>query len=140
MLYKIKGVDKNRCNGCEKCVQICGHKCFEMTDSNGKIIAKFDNKDKCNACGDCIVICPVEGSAIILEPLIKDKQGFVKEINKKKCLACEKCIKLCPNHNIEITEENGNIFAKILDPKKCLADGHCSFSCPVDDKVYSKCK
>ena len=138
MHYRIKGVDSKKCDGCEKCVKVCPKGCFEMVDENNKIIAKFTNSDKCNSCGDCIIVCPTEGSAIILEPLIKGKDGYVKEINKKKCLACEKCIKLCPGKNIEITEENGKVFAKIIDPKKCIADGHCSFSCPVDDKVYSK--
>lgn len=140
MLYRIKGVEKSKCNGCEKCVQICHASCFEMVDDKGKIVAKFGKEDKCDACGDCILICPTKDSAIILEPIMKDKQGFVKEINKKECLACEKCIKLCPHKNIEIVEENGKIFAKILNAKKCIADGHCSFSCPVDNKTYSECK
>ena len=141
MHYRIKGVEKEKCDGCEKCVQVCHYKLFEMVDEHGKIIARFNDKQKkCDACGDCILICPSKNNAIILEPLMKDKKGYVKEINKKECLACEKCINLCPGKNIEITEEKGKVFAKIINPKKCIADGHCSFSCPVDDKVYSsKC-
>lgn len=140
MFYRIKGVDESKCNGCEKCVQACHAKCFEMMDSGGKIIANFNNKEKCDACADCIIICPVNGSAIILAPVNNEKKGFVKSIDNKKCVACEKCLKLCPGKNIEIVEENGKIFARIIDPKKCVADGYCSFCCDVDDKTYSKDK
>lgn len=138
MLYKIKEVDAGKCNGCEKCAQVCHACCFDMISTDDKIVAKFQNADKCDACGDCIIVCPIEGSAIALIPLVKEKSGFVKEINPKKCSACEKCISLCPDKNIEITEENGKVFAKIKDPKKCVADGHCTFCCDFDTKTYSK--
>lgn len=138
MLYKIKEVDKNLCNACEKCVKICHANCFDMTEIDNKIVAEFKNKDLCDACGDCIAICPVKTSAIVLMPVDKNKHGFVKGINSQKCQACGKCLDLCPGKNIEITEENGKIFAKIIDPQKCIADGHCSFCCNVDDKIYSQ--
>ena len=136
MHYKISEVDKTRCNGCEKCVQVCHANCFEMINEDDKIVANFYNANNCDSCGDCIVICPIEKSAIILSD--KDNVGgHVTSIDKDKCAACGKCIDTCPDKNIEIVEENGQIFAKIKDPKKCIADGHCSFCCQVDDKVYS---
>ena len=140
MLYKIKEVDYERCNGCEKCVQVCHAKCFDMVEKSDKIIADFLRPEDCDSCGDCIVVCPIEGSAIVLQPLLKDKHGHVKMIDGEKCVACGKCLNLCPGKNIEITEKDGKIFAKILNPKKCVADGHCTFCCPVDDKIYSETK
>ena len=140
MYYQIKGVDVDKCNGCEKCVQICHHNCFEMVESNNKVVADFIKPEKCDACGDCIVICPVDHSAIMLKPLNKNKKGYVVKIEGEKCEACEKCISVCPEKNIEIVEKNGEIFAKIKDPKKCVADGDCTFCCEVDNKVYSEAK
>ena len=138
MFYKIKEVDKKRCNSCEKCVKVCHVDCFDMIeDKSGKIVANFKDKEKCDSCGDCIILCSKEGAAIVLESVDKKKHGHVNGIKKEKCEACEKCLKLCPGKNIEMVEEKGKVFAKIIDPKKCLADGHCSFCCCVDDKIYS---
>lgn len=140
MFYKIKEVEAKKCNACEKCVEVCHAGCFDMVEKNGKIVAEFINPKKCDACGDCLIECSHEGNAIALESVRKDKKGYVHSINKSKCEACERCVNLCPDKNIEMVEENGRVFAKIINPEKCLADGHCSFCCQVDDKEYSKSK
>ncbi len=140
MFYKIKGVDTDKCNGCEKCVQICHHSCFDMVLSGNNVVAKFINPKTCDSCGDCIVVCPVENTAILLKSANKNKEGYVVKIDGETCDACGKCISVCPEKNIEIVEENGNIFAKIIDPEKCASDGHCTFCCENDNKKYAKHK
>jgi len=47
-------VDKEKCTGCESCVEVCPVETIEMVD--GKAVVG----DECIDCGQCVDECPVE--------------------------------------------------------------------------------
>ena len=48
-------VDKEKCTGCETCVEECPSEAIKMVDG----IAKVDS-ELCTDCGTCVDVCPVE--------------------------------------------------------------------------------
>jgi Fe-S-cluster-containing hydrogenase component 2 len=48
-------VDKEKCTGCESCVEECPSEAIKMTDDKAEIII-----DNCVDCGVCVDACPVE--------------------------------------------------------------------------------
>ncbi|HOJ97439.1 MAG TPA: 4Fe-4S binding protein [Methanospirillum sp.] len=53
-------VDKNKCTGCETCVDECPAAAITMED--GKAVV---NSELCVDCGSCVDVCPAE--AITME-------------------------------------------------------------------------
>ncbi|MFC1916525.1 4Fe-4S binding protein [Chloroflexota bacterium] len=54
-------IDKERCKGCEFCVEFCPREVLKMStelSSRGYLLAAVDGESKCLACGYCEVICP----------------------------------------------------------------------------------
>lgn len=49
------GVDKEKCIGCGRCIQICAHDAPVITDRKAAI-----DHNKCVGCGRCIGICPMD--------------------------------------------------------------------------------
>lgn len=45
--------DKEKCTGCERCVEVCPHGVFQM--ENGKAIVR--DRDLCMECGACALNC-----------------------------------------------------------------------------------
>jgi len=48
-------VDKEKCNGCESCVEECPSEAIKMVD--GKAVVDVDT---CVDCGVCVDTCPAE--------------------------------------------------------------------------------
>ncbi len=48
-------VDREKCTGCEACVQVCPVEAISMVDDKAKV-----NPDECIDCGQCVDECPVE--------------------------------------------------------------------------------
>jgi len=48
-------IDKEKCTGCETCVEECPVEAIKMVDG----IAKVDS-ELCTDCGTCVDACPVE--------------------------------------------------------------------------------
>jgi ferredoxin len=48
-------VDKEKCTGCETCVEECPSEAISM--ANGKVVVDVDT---CIDCGVCVDACPVE--------------------------------------------------------------------------------
>jgi ferredoxin len=48
-------VDKEKCSGCESCVEECPTEAIKMAED----IAQVDN-DTCTDCGACVEACPTE--------------------------------------------------------------------------------
>jgi Fe-S-cluster-containing hydrogenase component 2 len=48
-------VDKEKCTGCESCVDECPSDAISMVDGKAEV-----NADSCVDCGVCIDACPVE--------------------------------------------------------------------------------
>lgn len=53
-------VDREKCTGCETCVDECPAAAISMKDGKAKV-----DKDLCVDCGSCVDVCPSE--AIHLE-------------------------------------------------------------------------
>jgi ferredoxin len=53
-------VDKEKCTGCESCVEECPSEAISMVDGKAEV-----DPDACIDCGVCVDACPVE--AISLE-------------------------------------------------------------------------
>jgi len=62
MAYRVS-VDKDKCKGCEECVEVCTAKVLEMQD--GKSVPV--NDEKCLGCESCCEVC--EEGAIGVEEL-----------------------------------------------------------------------
>lgn len=55
----IKSVGKNRCCGCEGCVQACPKHCISMVeDAEGFLYPQVDTQS-CVKCGRCLKVCPI---------------------------------------------------------------------------------
>lgn len=53
--------EKNRCKGCELCVNFCARGCLEMSEDLNAIgyrYARLVNLEKCTGCGLCADMCP----------------------------------------------------------------------------------
>ena len=58
-------IDKERCKGCELCIEFCPKDSISMSEElnlKGYFVAAFvaasDNGTECNGCGMCAVMCP----------------------------------------------------------------------------------
>jgi len=68
-------VDREVCDGCEICVEVCPYSAIEMTETMGPTkLAKIDEYN-CRGCGNCTSYCPT--GAIQLR-LLSDKQIFAQ--------------------------------------------------------------
>ena len=65
MAYRVT-VDRDKCKGCEECVEVCTAKVLEMQE--GKSVPV--NEEKCLGCESCCEVC--EEEAIRVEELQSD--------------------------------------------------------------------
>ena len=59
----IIGIDLEKCNNCEECIDICVRRNYRIDDGQNQIY--FDDSRDCILCGHCISVCPE--NAIIYE-------------------------------------------------------------------------
>lgn len=48
-------LNRDKCTGCGKCIEVCPHKVFDLENGKSKII----EKDRCMECGACAKNCPL---------------------------------------------------------------------------------
>ncbi|MEE9531562.1 MAG: ferredoxin [Syntrophobacteria bacterium] len=53
-------VDKDKCTGCEECVDVCPVDVFEMEDDKSEPV----NADECLGCESCVEVCEVEAITV----------------------------------------------------------------------------
>ena len=60
MAFRVT-VDKDKCKGCEECVEVCTAKVFEMQE--GKSVPV--NDDKCLGCESCREVCEEKAIGVV---------------------------------------------------------------------------
>lgn len=68
-------VDKDKCIGCQNCVNVCPEKAIAMTDG-----AAFIHKENCIGCGECLTVCPV--TAIKLDQWGSEARDFIEKMTE----------------------------------------------------------
>jgi NAD-dependent dihydropyrimidine dehydrogenase PreA subunit len=63
MAFKV-AVDREKCRGCEDCIEVCTASVFEMKEDKSVPV----NGEKCLGCGSCVEVC-------------KEKAVTVQELN-----------------------------------------------------------
>lgn len=53
-------LEKDKCTGCKRCVEVCPHGVFEIVTNRANII----NKDSCMECGACAQNCAFEAITV----------------------------------------------------------------------------
>ncbi len=65
-------MDSGKCTGCGKCIEVCPHGVFVMT--NGK--SDIAQKDSCIECGACVKNCPF--NALEVKPGVGCAAAIIK--------------------------------------------------------------
>lgn len=64
--YPLNGeglsLDKERCMGCGRCLDVCPHAVFARSNESGK--ASIDRRSACMGCGACALNCPVDAISV----------------------------------------------------------------------------
>jgi len=58
-------VDKEKCNGCGTCVEVCPVSVFELKSVGDKKLSTVANNDVCIACRACEVQCETQAITIV---------------------------------------------------------------------------
>jgi NAD-dependent dihydropyrimidine dehydrogenase PreA subunit len=66
-------LDQDVCVGCGRCVEVCPHQVFLITDRKAALI----NRDACMECGACALNCPVR--AISVDAGVGCASGMINE-------------------------------------------------------------
>ncbi len=53
-------LDRQKCNGCGICLQVCPHAVFKFQDKKATIVAR----NSCMECGACATNCPEEALSV----------------------------------------------------------------------------
>ncbi len=53
-------LDRGTCIGCGRCVEVCPHRVFRLTDSKADVV----DRDACMECGACALNCPVSAISV----------------------------------------------------------------------------
>ncbi len=64
--------ESEKCTGCGKCIEVCPHQVFLMTDRN-LVIA---DRDRCMECGACVRNCPFQ--ALEVKPGVGCASAIIK--------------------------------------------------------------
>lgn len=100
MLRKVIKIDKEKCNGCNLCVEACHEGAIALV--NGK--AQLMRDDYCDGLGDCLPVCPT--NAITFEEreaMAYDEKAVKENQVKKESLPCG-----CPgSHARAINKKQG---------------------------------
>lgn len=68
----LEYVDPKKCTGCGMCVKVCTGNCYEIQQINGKKVSVAVRPENCLGDCSCHLICPVQGSAMVCKPKLKE--------------------------------------------------------------------
>ena len=58
----IPVIDREKCSGCEECLEACPPQAIEIKDDCAWIMS-----DLCEECGECVPVCPEDAISIPYE-------------------------------------------------------------------------
>ncbi len=73
MAFKV-AVDREKCRGCEDCIEVCTVSVFEMKE--GKSVPA--NGEECLGCGSCVEVC--KEKAVTVEELNPDLSEIARSL------------------------------------------------------------
>ena len=129
---KIAVVDKEKCQGCKKCVAVCPQHVLSMQPDNRVAEIKCHNPEKGNAlkekcdkacvgCEACVKSCNF--GALTME-------NGVPKFDYEKCVGCMACADACPTG--ALTAEYELRKEAYIDPAKCVGCTLCVKQCKFD--------
>jgi NAD-dependent dihydropyrimidine dehydrogenase PreA subunit len=71
-------LDRATCIGCGRCIEVCPHQVFALTDKRAQIA----DIDACMECGACAVNCPV--AAVTVDAGVGCAVGLINEWLREK--------------------------------------------------------
>jgi NAD-dependent dihydropyrimidine dehydrogenase PreA subunit len=83
--------DRNLCDGCETCTQVCPHAVFVMEGKGKAKKALARDRDACMECGACALNC--KAGALIVDSGVGCAQAFINAFlgRKGECCSSDKC-------------------------------------------------
>jgi Fe-S-cluster-containing hydrogenase component 2 len=85
MIRTIINIDKEKCNGCELCVNACHEDAIAMVDGKAELI----RDDYCDGLGDCLPVCPTGAITFVKREAAPYDEAAVAENMKKKQAAAQ---------------------------------------------------
>jgi NAD-dependent dihydropyrimidine dehydrogenase PreA subunit len=71
--------DEDKCNGCNRCLEICQVDIFVPADEKGKP-PRVLYPGECWYCGCCVMVCPREGAIRLRHPLMNQVHWIEKSL------------------------------------------------------------
>lgn len=129
---KIAVVDKEKCQGCKKCVAACPQHVLSMQPAERSVAIGCHNPEKgialkekcdraCIGCEACVKACNFGALAM---------ENGVPKIDYEKCVGCMACADACPTGAMTANfEERKEAY---IDPDKCIGCTLCTRQCKFD--------
>ena len=128
----IAVVDKEKCQGCKKCVAACPQHVLSMQPENAEVLIKCHNPEKGNAlkekCSKACVGCEACVKSCNFGALTME--NGVPKFDYEKCVGCMACADACPTGAMEANFENRK--EAYIDPDKCVGCTLCVKQCKFD--------
>jgi ferredoxin len=95
-------IEENKCKACNKCVQICPKKLFELVPVTGRVYVACSShdlgKDTRGVCAVGCIACKLCEKACKFDAIhVLDNLAVV---DYNKCTSCGECVKVCPMKTI----------------------------------------
>lgn len=92
-------VDREKCQACGKCVDVCPKKLIEIIPDDAMYVVRCSSTDKgpavksacsdgCIGCGLCVRTCPENAITVM---------NNIARIDQSKCIRCGACAEKCPS-------------------------------------------
>lgn len=100
-------VDPDKCKACNKCVEICPKKLFELTPAANTVYVacslRYPGKDTKAVCPAGCIACKLCERACKFDAVrVADN---LAQIDPRKCTNCGECVKVCPSKCILVRQE-----------------------------------